>query len=292
MSLQIEGHNRKVDMKMKFSVNRTVRFWVLFIGGLIMVLPLVWAISTSLKTTQDTFIVPPQFIPHPFVWSNYAKVWHEEPFGLGFINTMIIEVTVLTIGTFFSTLAAFAFAKMNFPFKETIFIGLLSTMMIPYSVIMIPQFIAFSHIHWVNTLLPLIVPGLFGHIMMIFFIRQFMKGAIPNDLIEAAKIDGCGYLRTFLTVAVPLVKPAIVAQIALGFVGIWNDFLGPLIYLQSTNRQTLQVMVSSLQALHISSSNFPVIMCASLISMAPIIIIFIFAQRYFIESLGVTGLKG
>ncbi|MEC0373177.1 carbohydrate ABC transporter permease [Paenibacillus chibensis] len=133
---------------------------------------------------------------------------------------------------------------------------------------------------------------MFGNIATIFFFRQFMQGSIPNDLIDAAKIDGCGYFRTFSTVALPIIKPAIAAQAALGFMGIWNDFLGPLIYLHTPERQTIQVLIASMQSNYISTSNYPSLMAASIIALVPVVIVFFFAQRYFIESLAITGIKG
>jgi multiple sugar transport system permease protein len=143
----------------------------------------------------------------------------------------------------------------------------------------------------VDTLLPLIVPGLFGNIVTIFFFKQFMQGSIPPDLIDAAKIDGASYFRTFATVALPIVKPAIAAQAALGFMGIWNDFLGPVIYLHSTEKQTIQVIIASLQSNYISQANYPNMMAASLIALVPVVFVFFFCQRYFIESLSISGLK-
>ncbi|GJM78268.1 hypothetical protein HMSSN139_07640 [Paenibacillus sp. HMSSN-139] len=201
----------------------------------------------------------------------------------GFLNSATIVVFVLTIGLFVSTMAAYAFAKVDFPFKETIFMCLLGTMMIPYSVMMIPQFIGFSELDWVDTLLPLIVPGLFGNIVVVFFLRQFMQGSIPTELIEAAKLDGSGFIRTFMQIALPIAKPAIAAQAALGFMGIWNDFLGPLIYLHTPEKQTIQVMIASLQSMYISNSDYPLIMSASVIAMVPVILVFFFCQKYFVD---------
>jgi len=169
---------------------------------------------------------------------------------------------------------------------------LLGTMMIPYSVTMIPQFIGFSELDWVDTLLPLIIPGLFGNIVVVFFLRQFMQGSIPTELIEAAKLDGSGFFRTFAQIALPIAKPAIAAQAALGFMGIWNDFLGPLIYLHTPEKQTIQVMIASLQSMYISNSDYPLIMSASVIAMVPVILVFFFCQKYFVESLAISGLKG
>ncbi|ACT03626.1 carbohydrate ABC transporter permease [Paenibacillus sp. JDR-2] len=270
----------------------TVLFVLLLAGSVIMLGPLVWTVSTSLKTQQHVFDVPPQWIPEPLTWLNYKDVWSKAPLLYGFMNSAIVVVCVLTVGLFVAAMAAYAFSKFEFPFKEWIFMALLGTMMIPYSVVMIPQYIGFSELGWVDTLAPLIVPGLFGNIVTIFFFRQFMQGSIPNDLIDAAKIDGCGYFRTFTTVALPIAKPAIAAQAALGFMGIWNDFMGPLIYLHTPERQTIQVLIASMQSNYISTSNYPSLMAASIVALVPVVIVFFMAQRYFIESMAISGIKG
>jgi multiple sugar transport system permease protein len=264
---------------------------ILILGSFVMLAPFVWTVSTAFKTQEHVFDLPPKWIPDPFTWNNFAEVWNKAPLLTGFMNSLIIVVCVLSVGLFVSAMAAYAFSKFNFPFKETIFLCLLGTMMIPYSVVMIPQFIGFSYLNWVDTLLPLIVPGLFGNIVTIFFFKQFMQGSIPSDLIDASKIDGASYFRTFATVALPIVKPAIAAQAALGFMGIWNDFLGPVIYLHSTEKQTIQVIIASLQSNYISQANYPNMMAASLIALVPVVLVFFFCQRYFIESLSISGLK-
>lgn len=265
---------------------------LLLLGSIVMLAPFVWTVSTSFKTQEHVFDVPPQWIPNPSTWANYIDVWDKAPLLTGFLNSAIVVVCVLSVGLFVSAMAAYAFSKFEFPGKEVIFMALLGTMMIPYSVVMIPQYIGFSEIGWVDTLLPLIVPGLFGNIVTIFFFRQFMQGGIPTDLIDAAKIDGCGFFRTFITVALPIAKPAIAAQAALGFMGIWNDFLGPLIYLHSPEKQTIQVLIASMQSNYISQSNYPSLMSASIIALIPVILVFFFAQRYFIESMAISGIKG
>ena len=267
-------------------------YLILLVGSIIMLAPFAWTISTSLKDQQYVFDLPPKWIPDPITFHNFKDVWAAAPIVHGFINSSTIIFFIMTIGLFISSMAAYAFAKIAFPFKDTIFLFLMSTMMIPYSVIMIPQFIGFSHLHWVDTLLPLIVPGLFGNIIAIYFLRQFMQSGIPNELIEAAKLDGCSFMRTFFTVGFPIAKPAIAAQAALEFMGIWNDFLGPLIYLHTPEKQTIQVLIAGLQSMYISSSNYPLIMAASLVAMVPVIIVFFFCQRYFVESLAISGLKG
>ncbi|WJH35706.1 carbohydrate ABC transporter permease [Paenibacillus sp. CC-CFT747] len=279
-------------MGLKRNLTRGITLLFLIVGSILTLAPFFWTISTSLKNQQNVFDLPPKWIPDPATFDNYREVWSAAPLLQGFLNSAIIVVFVLSIGLFVSSMAAYAFAKIDFPFKETIFLCLMGTMMIPYSVIMIPQFIVFSRINWVDTLLPLIVPGLFGNIVVIFFLRQFMQGAIPSELIEAAKLDGSGFFRTFATIALPIAKPAIAAQAALGFMGVWNDFLGPLIYLHTPEKQTIQVLIASLQSMYISSSNYPLIMAASFIAMIPVILVFFFCQKYFVESLAISGLKG
>ncbi len=267
-------------------------FLILLAGAVFMIAPFVWTLSTSLKNQRMIFDMPPKWIPDPISFDNYRDVWEQSPLLHGFMNSLIIVVVVLTIGMLVSAMSAYAFGKFEFPLKGVLFLGLLGTMMIPYSVVMIPQYIGFSELDWVDTLLPLIVPGLFGNIVVIFFLRQYLQGALPNDLLEAAKIDGCGFPRIFWSIALPTMKPALAAQAALGFMGIWNDFLGPLIYLHTPEKQTIQVLIASMQALYIGQSNYPMIMAAAVIAMIPVILVFFFCQRYFIESMAISGIKG
>lgn len=265
---------------------------LLLFGSIFMIAPFIWTISTSLKDRRNVFEIPPQWIPDPITFSNYERVWLESPLLYGFMNSLIIVVIVLTVGMLVSAMAAYAFGKFEFPYKGVLFLGLLGTMMIPYSVVMIPQYIGFSRLDWVDTLLPLIVPGLFGNIVVIFFIRQYLQSALPTELIEAAKIDGCSFPGIFFKIALPTMKPALAAQAALGFMGIWNDFLGPLIYLHTPEKQTIQVLIASMQAMYIGQSDYPMIMAAAVIAMLPVIVVFFFCQRYFIESMAISGIKG
>ncbi|CAH0121580.1 L-arabinose transport system permease protein AraQ [Paenibacillus sp. CECT 9249] len=278
---------------MRYQKNANVlSFLILLAGSIFMIAPFVWTVSTSMKDQRNVFDMPPKWIPDPFTVKNYTEVWQASPLLNGFMNSLIIVAVVLTVGLLISAMSAYAFGKFDFPFKGVLFLGLLGTMMIPYSVVMIPQYIGFSRLDWVDTLLPLIVPGLFGNIVVIFFLRQYLQGSLPNDLIEAAKIDGCSFPRIFWTIALPIMKPALAAQAALGFMGIWNDFLGPLIYLHTPEKQTIQVLIASMQALYIGQSNYPMIMAAAVIAMVPVILVFFFCQRYFIESLAISGIKG
>lgn len=275
-------------------INRTTNIFVfifLSIGAVFMVAPLLWMFSTSVKTKEDVFALPPVWIPETISFSKYAEIWEMGPLLSGVTNSLIVAVTVTVIGTFTSSMAAFAFAKLKFPGRNNLFIMLFASVMIPYPVVMIPQFIMFSSIGWVDTLLPLIIPGLFGNIFMIFFLRQYLT-SVPNSIIEAAKIDGCSYFQIFYKIIFPLIKPAVAAQLILWFMGIWNDYLGPILYLNSPEKQTLQLVIANFNASYAIQSDYPLIMAASVVALLPMLIVFIIFQKQIIESIAISGVKG
>lgn len=269
--------------------------WLLFIfllaGSLVMIVPLLWMLSTSVKEKLEVFAMPPVWIPSKINWIKYSEIWTKGPLLSGLKNSLIVCLLVTTIGTFTSSLAAFSFAKLRYPHKNTIFLSLLGTMMIPFAIIMIPQFIIFSKIGWVDTLKPLIIPGLFGNVSMIFFLRQYMMG-IPTDFIEAARLEGCSFFKIYYKIILPLSGPAISAQVILWFMGIWNDYLAPSIYINTPERMTIQTVIQSFNATYAIQTDFPLIMAASIMSMLPIIIVFIIFQKWIIESIAITGVKG
>lgn len=264
---------------------------LLSIGGIVMIAPLLWTFSTSLKTREAVFALPPQWIPDPVMWENYVRVWSAGPLLSGIVNSIIVSATVTIIGTVTSMLAAFAFAKLRLPAKNLLFLLLLSAIMIPFPTIMIPQFKVFADLGMVDTLWPLILPGVFGNIVMIFFIRQYLD-SVPDSIIEAAKIDGAGYLRIFFTLIFPAIRPAIAAQFILWFMAVWNDYLAPIIYLNSPEKQTLQLVIASFNATYASQTDYPLIMAASFIALIPVLAVFIIFQRQIIESVALTGAKG
>ena len=269
----------------------TVLFIVLAIGAIAMVAPLLWMISTSLKTKPEVFALPPVWIPADPQWDTYIRMWTAAPILSGIRNSLIVALSVTIVGSVTSTLAAYALAKMRLPFKNAIFLGLLSGLMIPYPTLMIPQFVMFSRFGWVDTLLPLIVPLLFGNIIMIFFLRQYLS-SVPDSMLEAAKIDGASHLRIFGTMILPLIRPAIAAQFILWFMAIWNDYLAPILYLNSPAKQTLQVVIANLNVEFATQRDYPLIMGASFIALLPILIVFLNFQRQIIESVALTGSKG
>lgn len=286
-----QGRRGGLTQKQRYARGNIVVAFFLGVGAIIMVAPLLWMVSTSLKTRDEVFALPPEWIPAVAQWHNYVRVWDAGPLLSGIWNSLIVSVSVTVVGSITSTLAAFAFAKLRLPGKNALFLFLLSALMLPFPTIMIPQFVLFAQIGWIDTLWPLIVPGLFGNIMMVFFLRQYLT-SIPDSLIEAAKIDGAGYLRIFGSMIVPLIRPAIAAQFILWFMAVWNDYLAPVVYLNSPEKQTLQVVIANFNANYAIQSDYPMIMAASVIALIPIFVVFLIFQRQIIESVALTGTKG
>lgn len=278
-------------MKKKNNITNILIVALLLVGSIVMVGPLLWMISTSLKDKAGVFQLPPQWIPNPVKWDAYKRLVELDTLSSGIKNTIIVSLSVTIIGTITSSMAAFSFAKLKMPYKNSLFLMLLFALMIPYPAVMIPQFMMFSKIGWVDTLLPLIVPGLFGNITMIFFLRQYLSN-IPDSIVEAAKIDGAGYLKMFFQLIFPLIRPAVAAQFILWFMGVWNDYLAPLLYLNSPEKQTLQVVIANLNAAYAIQTDYPLIMAASVVSLLPVLIVFIIFQKQIIESVALSGMKG
>ncbi|HYQ73959.1 carbohydrate ABC transporter permease [Cellulomonas sp.] len=272
-------------------VVNTILFVVLALGAVVMIAPLLWMATTALKTKAEVFALPPVWIPESPQWDTFVRMWTEAPILSGFKNSIIVAGTVTIVGSITSSLAAFALAKMRLPFKNAIFLGLLTGLMIPFPTLMIPQFVMFSKIGWVDTLLPLIVPLLFGNIVMIFFLRQYLS-SVPDSMVEAAKIDGASYLQVFRKMIFPLIRPAIAAQFILWFMTIWNDYLAPILYLNTESKQTLQVVIANLNVEYATQRDYPLIMAASFVALLPILVVFLIFQRQIIESVALTGAKG
>jgi len=249
-------------------------------------------ISTSLKIEKQTQMIDSWaqvFLPNPIRWKNY-------PDALEYVNLIScfknsIHVTILTIiGTIVScTLVAYSFARLRWPGRNALFMILISTMMLPSQVTMVPVFLIYAKIGWVNTLRPLWFGSFFGTAFFIFLLRQFFM-TIPKEIEEAARIDGCGYLRTLLQILIPLIKPALLSVIIFQFMWTWNDFLGPLIYVQSRNLMTLTLGLQAFTYAHAGQWHY--LMAASFMMTLPVIIVFFCLQRYFIQGVTLTGIKG
>lgn len=267
-----------------------VVFVLMLTGALTMVVPFLWMLSTALKDSRAVFEFPPRWIPSPIDWHNFVEVWQVIPLGRGLVNSAIVTVSVVVLGTFSSTMAAFAFAKLEFPHKDKLFLVLLMTMMIPFVVVIIPQFLLYTRIGWIDTLLPLIVPGALGNVAMIFFLRQYMTG-LSSELLDAARIDGAGIPRTYWSIFLPLCGPAIAGNVIITFMAAWNDYLGPLLFTNSPEKSTVQLVIAQLMSYYQEQTDFPIVMAASLIAVLPVLILFIACQKYFVGSFALSGLK-
>ncbi len=278
-------------MKAQYRVSHLIIFLLLALGAIFMIAPLAWMLSTSFKTREAVFALPPEWIPDQFIMVKYQEIWEKGPLLSGIVNSLIVAVSVTVVGAFTSSLAAFSFSKLRIPYKNAIFLGLLGSVMIPYPVVMIPQFILFSEMGWVDTLWPLILPGFFGNVFMIFFLRQYLL-SVPDAIIEAAKIDGTSYFGLYSRIALPLMSPAVAAQVILWFMAIWNDYLAPIIYLNTPTKQTLQLVIANFNAMYAIQTDYPLIMAASIIALLPMLIVFLVFQRRIIESVAISGVKG
>lgn len=285
------ARTQALSRKTSSRITDTVVWIILAAGAIVMIAPLLWMFSTSLKTKLEVFALPPVWVPEIPQWDTYVRMWEDSLILSGFKNSLIVSLTVTIIGTFTCSLAAFSLAKLRLPFRNTIFIGLLTGIMIPFPTLMIPQFVMFSRFGWVDTLLPLIVPAIFGNIVMIFFLRQYLEN-VPNSLVEAAKIDGASYFQIFWKMILPIIRPAVAAQFILWFMVVWNDYLAPILYLNTPERQTLQVVIANMNVQYATQRDYPLIMGASTVALLPILVVFLIFQRQIIESVALTGTKG
>jgi len=270
-------------------LSQTLVYILLVVGAAFMLMPLYWMALSSLKDNIHVFDYPPQWLPTPAVWRNYPDALTALPFATFFLNTMIIE-TLTIVGTLLSSaMAAYSFARVRWPFRDVVFVILLSVLMLPTFATLVPSFIFWQHLHGPDTFAPLVVPSWFGNVFFIFLLRQFFRG-IPRELEDAARIDGGGMVRTFATIILPLSKPALAVVTIFTFTYVWNDFLGPLIYLNSQSNYTLALGLQ----LFLSNDNnrWDLLMAASTSMVLPMVIVFLIFQRYFIEGITLTGLKG
>jgi multiple sugar transport system permease protein len=265
-------------------------FVILLLFAFTMVFPLIYMVATSFMTKNQILSGSLTIIPDPILIGKYSEVMKKGQFISGILNTVKVEIPVLLIGGFTSSLAAFAFAKMEFRGKNVLFLALLATIMIPFAVVMIPQYVLFTKLRWTNSLAPLIIPGCFGNVSMIFFLRQNLY-SIPSDLMDAAKIDGCNYFGIYWKIFLPLMKGALGTQLMLWFMGIWNDYLAPTIFLRSEKLWTLQVVIRSFNHYYAIQSDYALIMAASVIAMLPTLLLFFAFQRVIIESIAISGIK-
>lgn len=271
-------------------VRRAALYVVMVALAFVFLIPMIWLVSTSLKSQGQVFAYPPVWIPDPLQWGNYVEGMSRAPLLVWLANTVMIAVLALAGTLLSSSLVAFGFARLRFPGRRVLFVLLLSTMMLPDVVTLVPQFVLFRSIGWVDTFLPLIVPSfLGGGAFNIFLVRQFYL-TIPRDFDEAARLDGASNLRIWWHIILPLSRPVLVAVGIFSFVYHWNDFLLPLIYLQSEGNKTLALGLRAF--ISPTDASWNISMAASMFLVIPVLIVFFVAQRQFIRGVVMTGIQG
>jgi multiple sugar transport system permease protein len=265
----------------------------LIVGSVVLLAPLMWMVSSSFKLEQRVFMVPPQLIPDPFRPENYVEALTYKPFPVYLGNTVFLvlmnELAIVGAASF----CAYGFARIRFPGRDLWFAIVLSTMMVPYVVLMVPQFVMFSQMQWIDTFLPLTVPYFFGGgAFNIFLLRQFFR-TIPEELADAARIDGCNEFTIYARIIMPLAKPALITVAIFTFLGTWNDFIGPLLYINSPERFTLAIGLANFRgALGGSRTRWDLLMAFATAMTLPVLAVFFLAQRYFVQGVVLSGLKG
>ena len=277
-------------VRARAALGRGLLYLVLVVGSLVYLLPLLWLVSTSLKDDQQVFVFPPEWIPNPVRLDNYASAWAYADFTRYLGKTL--QVTVLTVigRTVSAAFVAYGFARIRFPGRDKLFLLVLATLMLPEIVLLIPQFVEFRVLGWVNTFKPLIVPAWFGGgAFSIFLLRQFFL-TIPVELADAARIDGAGEVSILTRVILPLSQPALATVAIFAFMGAWNDFMGPLIYLNSDKKWTMTLGLQHFIQTH--TTQWTYLMAISALMVVPVIVTFFFAQKQFIQGVVLTGTKG
>ncbi len=295
------GRNRAADLPrqelgitqllllLERGVARVLLYLIVAAGAIFFSIPFAWMLSTSVKPSYQIFVMPPVWIPEKFIWSNFVKPWSYLPWLTYYKNTCILVANGVIATLVSSSIVAYAFARLRFRGRAIMFLLVLSTMMLPMHVTLIPQYVLFARLKWVNTLKPLIIPFWFGSAFNIFLLRQFFMTIHP-ELDDAAKIDGCGILGIFWRIILPLAKPALAVVAIFEYTYQWNDFFGPLIYLNSPKLFTVSLGLQSMQTrteIQVSHT-----MAMTVISIIPVLALFFLAQQRFIQGIVLTGIKG
>lgn len=280
----------RVSARRRAAVESVVKHAVLIGFSVLFLLPWAWMLSTSLKPLNQLFVLPPQWIPRPFVWQNYPDVFRKYPFVLYGANTLKIAFLTVVGALVSNTLIGYSLGRLRWHGRDVAFILVLATLMLPFQVTMIPLYVVFRNLHWLDTFRPLIVPSFFGSAYYAFLLRQFFM-TIPHDLSDAASIDGASELQILWSVILPLARPALAVVALFQFIFAWNDFLGPLIYINHRENFTIAIGLREMQNA-VGLSDINTIMAASTMTILPVILVFFFAQKTFIQGIALTGLKG
>lgn len=278
----------KVMEKKKVKKDSILVYIILAAGSVIMLLPFLWMILTSFKSYEETITIPIVWIPSEWKISNYTEVLMRLDFLKYYINTIIVTVVTIVLMMIFGSMAAYAFARMNFPFKNVIFAALLTIFMVPGQLTMIPKYLIISKLGWVDTLKGIVVPNIFS-VYTMFLLRQFFA-SLPKELEDAGKIDGCSYFRLYWNISLPLCKSGLVAMTVLNVLWAWNELLWPLIATSTDKLRVLSVGMATLQGQH--GTDYPLLMAAGVMAVIPMALMYIIGQKYFIAGIAFTGVKG
>lgn len=289
MQATTQHSRRKLGWWQRQQIDHAIGYLLLMVLALFFLVPLYWMFSTALKNQQQTFAIPPEWVPSPAQWANFSQVFTEVPFARFFVNTIFLVVMNIIGQLFAVTLVGYGFARLRFPGRSFLFLLMLSTLMIPYQVTLVPRFILFAKLGMINSYVPLILPAFTGSPFLIFLVRQYMM-SIPYDLDEAAYIDGASRFQVFLRIILPLARPALVLVTVFTFIDVWNDFLQPLIYLNKPEMFTVSLGLSFFQGAR--ETNWNLLMAASVLAMLPPLMLFFFAQKQLIGGISIEGLKG
>ncbi|MDQ0877384.1 multiple sugar transport system permease protein [Paenibacillus sp. V4I3] len=277
-------------MKTQKTIGTFIVYLLLILGSIFCLFPFYWMIRTSLVGTDEIFQVVPSIIPHAMKWENYKNALTAQPFGTFFMNTAFVTISNIVGVLLTSSLCAYGFSRLDWPGRDKVFGFLMTALMLPFAVVMIPHFIGWSYLGLTNTYAPLIVPAFFGGgLFNIFLLRQFFM-SIPKELDEAAYMDGANHLKVYSRIIVPLSKQAMIVVGLFTFLNNWNDYLAPVLYISAEKKYTLMLGLTLFQGQY--SAQWNIMMAAVAIVVLPSLIIFLFAQRYFIEGIAMTGVKG
>lgn len=280
---RVSGHAR-----MQKYLGSALLHLVLILGSLTMIVPFFWMIGTSLKDFSQVFNIPPNWIPDPVVWQNYPDSFNALPFGRAYWNSFYIAAIVVTSQLLTCSMAAYAFARIRFPFRDTIFILFLATLMIPHQVTIIPTYLIMRDLGWLDTHLALIVPPALFSAFGVFLLRQFIK-SLPEELEESAILDGANRWRVYWQIIVPLIKAPLAALAIFSFLAQWNNFFNPNIFLSTPEKFTIPLLLNQFRGLYVT--DWTLMMAAATIAVIPVLIIYLIGQRYIIEGVALTGLK-
>jgi multiple sugar transport system permease protein len=274
-------------------IQQSISYIVATGGSIILMIPFVWMLSTSLKMESQVYAYPPEWIPSPIVWSNYIDAWNSLPFARYLFNTLFVTILGMLAEILTASLIAYGFARFRFPGRDVLFVILLATMMLPGVVLMVPTFILWRWLHLIDTFDPLTLGAWLGWgPFYIFLLRQFFL-TIPVEMEEAARIEGANTLQIFYKIMLPQIKPALLVVSVFAFQGYWNDFLGPLIYINSNEKFTMTLGLNFFQGSFMGEApKWHWMMAMTTLMAAPLLLVFFIAQRYFIEGITMTGLKG